>query len=54
MMRVNPYLYFNGNCKEAFEFYAKVLGGKILSMMTHGESPMADKTPWMVDWDKAT
>jgi PhnB protein len=48
MMIVNPYLGFAGNCREAFEFYAKTLGGKIDAMMTHAESPMADQTP--ADW----
>ncbi len=43
-MVVNTYLAFSGNCKEAFEFYEKALGGKIKFMMTHAESPMADKT----------
>ena len=43
-MMVNTYLVFNGNCKDAFQFYERALGGKILFMMTHGESPMADKT----------
>ena len=43
-MEINTYLTFNGNCAEAFKFYAKCLGGK-LDMMTHAQSPMADKTP---------
>ena len=43
-MMVNTYLVFNGNCKDAFQFYESALGGKILFMMTHAESPMADKT----------
>jgi PhnB protein len=38
-MRIEPYLNFNGDCKEAFEFYAKVLKGKIEFMMTHAEAP---------------
>jgi PhnB protein len=38
-MQVQPYLNFNGNAKEAFEFYAKVLKGSIQMMMTHGELP---------------
>ncbi len=38
-MQVNPYLFFNGNCKEAFEFYAKVLGGTIEAMMPHAGTP---------------
>jgi PhnB protein len=42
-MMVNSYLAFSGNCKEAFQLYERVLGGKIRFMMTHGESPMADQ-----------
>jgi PhnB protein len=44
-MTVNPYLGFSGSCREAFEFYARTLGGKIEAMLTHAESPMADQTP---------
>ena len=49
-MPLNPYLHFSGQCETAFKFYEKVLGGKIESMMTHGESPMADKVS--ADWRK--
>jgi PhnB protein len=28
MATVNPYLTFNGNCEEAFDFYKKVFGGE--------------------------
>ena len=44
-MQLNPYLTFNGNCADAFKFYEKTLGGKILMMMTHEESPAADQVP---------
>jgi PhnB protein len=44
MTAINPYLAFNGNCAEAMGFYEQTLGGK-LEMMTHGESPIADKLP---------
>lgn len=44
-MRVSTYLAFNGNCRQAFEMYERVLGGKITFMMTQGESPMAEQTP---------
>ena len=27
-MKSSPYLFFNGNCEEAFEFYGKTLGTK--------------------------
>lgn len=44
-MQISPYLVFNGDCKEAFEFYERVLGGKIVTMQNHGESPMVGKVP---------
>ena len=28
MATVNPYLNFNGNCEEAFNFYKSVFGGE--------------------------
>lgn len=36
---LNPYLGFNGNAREAMEFYKSVLGGE-LSLQTMGESGM--------------
>jgi PhnB protein len=36
-MDVNTYLSFDGNCAAAFKFYEKVLGGKILMMMSYGD-----------------
>jgi PhnB protein len=44
-MQLSPYLFFNGQCEAAFKFYEQCLGGKIVAMMTHGETPMADQTP---------
>jgi PhnB protein len=38
-MQLNTYLNYGGNCRQAFEFYAQHLGGKIVMMMTHGEAP---------------
>lgn len=35
---LNPYLFFNGNCKEAMEFYKSIFGGE-LTMQTFGEIP---------------
>jgi len=43
-MRLNPHLSFDGRCEAAFRFYERSLGGKILMMMTHGDSPMAEQT----------
>jgi PhnB protein len=39
-MQLNPYLAFKGNCEEAFKFYAEVLGGQILAMIKHRDTPM--------------
>lgn len=42
-MQLNTYLTFKDNARQAMEFYARVLGGKMLTMMTMGESPMKDQ-----------
>ena len=47
-MDLSPYLLFNGKCAEAFKFYEQCLGGKIVTMMTHGESPAKDHVA--ADW----
>jgi PhnB protein len=44
-MRMNPYLYFNGQCEAAFKFYEQVLGGKIESMPPHTGTPAAEHVP---------
>ena len=44
-MQFNAYLNFDGDCRAAFTFYQQVLGGVILTMQTHGDSPMAAHTP---------
>lgn len=33
-----PYLFFNGQCKDALAFYSKVLNGEIKDTMTYGET----------------
>jgi PhnB protein len=47
-MEVAPYITFKGECAEAFKFYEQCLGGKIVMMQTHGDSPMKDHVP--ADW----
>ena len=39
-MKLNPYPSFNGNCEEAFNFYASTLGGQIETMIRYEGSPM--------------
>jgi PhnB protein len=38
-MQVQPYLFFDGRCEEAIEFYKKVLGIKVEMLMRFSESP---------------
>lgn len=42
-MQFIPYLNFDGQCREAFDFYATALNGTITSRMTYGGSPMAEQ-----------
>ena len=41
-MQLNTYLTFNGQCEEAFKFYERCLGGKIVAMFTHAGTPAAE------------
>jgi len=38
-MQVQPYLFFDGRCEEALDFYKKALGAKVEMMMRYKESP---------------
>lgn len=44
-MKLHSYLILNGNCAEAFDFYEKVLGGKIEAMIRFSDMPKSDKSP---------
>ncbi len=44
-MQINPYLFFTGQCEEAFKFYEKLLGGKIEAMLTHEGTPAENGVP---------
>jgi PhnB protein len=44
MKNINSYLTFNGNCREAMNFYRDCLGGEV-AFQTIGESPMAGQLP---------
>jgi len=41
---INSYLTFNGNCREAMNFYRDCLGGELI-FQSIGESPMAGNMP---------
>jgi PhnB protein len=36
---IQPYLFFNGRCDEAVEFYRKALGAEVQMLMRYKESP---------------
>jgi PhnB protein len=36
---IQPYLFFNGRCEEAIEFYRKALGVEVVMLMRNKESP---------------
>ena len=38
-MNVQPYLFFDGRCEEALEFYRKTLGAEVTMLMRFSESP---------------
>jgi PhnB protein len=44
-VQCNAHLTFDGQCEAAFRFYAQCLGGKVVLLLTFGNSPMADRTP---------
>jgi PhnB protein len=47
-MKISPYLSFNGQCREAFTLYARVLDGTLGEIHTYGNSPMKDQVA--PDW----
>ena len=49
-MQMNPYLNFNGNSEEAFEFYRSVFGGEFAVVMRFGDNPQCPAD--MSDADK--
>ncbi len=50
-MQIVTSLSFQGQCREAFEFYARVLGGKITAAMPYGDgSPDMPSEPRHRDW----
>lgn len=38
-MQVQPYLFFNGRCEEAINFYKNTLGAKVIFLARFKESP---------------
>ena len=38
-MQIQPYLFFDGRCEEAIEFYRSVLGAEVQTLMRYKEAP---------------
>ncbi len=38
-MQIQPYLFFDGRCEEALEFYRRTLGAEVEMLMRHKENP---------------
>ncbi len=38
-MKIDPYLFFEGRCEEAIEFYKAALGAQVAFMMRNADSP---------------
>ncbi len=45
MFQLDSYVFFDGTCADAMNFYQQTLGGEIEMMMTQGQSPMKDQVP---------
>ena len=50
-IKLDVYVNYPGDCKEAFQFYEQHLGGKITMMLTHQQQPNAANVP--ADWKNA-
>ncbi|MDN5923958.1 MAG: VOC family protein [Xanthomonadales bacterium] len=44
-MNITPYLFFDGNCRQAFEFYAQCFGVEVKTMISAAQTPMGDPAP---------
>ena len=44
-MQVQPYLFFDGRCEEAVEFYRKTLGAEVTMLMRFKDSPDLEMCP---------
>jgi PhnB protein len=43
-MQIQPYLFFDGRCDEALEFYKAAAGAKVEMLMRYKDSPERDKS----------
>jgi PhnB protein len=48
-MEIQPYLFFEGRCDEAIEFYKSALGAQVIMRMTYKEGPEGTCKPGLED-----
>ena len=48
-MEIQPYLFFEGRCDEALDFYKSALGAQVIMRMTYKEGPEGTCQPGMED-----
>ena len=44
-MQIQPYLFFDGRCEEAIEFYRGALGAEVIMLMRFKDAPPEPKAP---------
>jgi PhnB protein len=52
MSSIQPYLFFEGRCDEAVEFYKEALGAKVEMLMRYKDSPQAPQPGHTMPGDK--
>ncbi|MEC5156813.1 VOC family protein [Chryseobacterium sp. MP_3.2] len=52
MATINPYLMFNGNCKEAFEFYKEAFGKEFAEITHFGDMAAQEGSPELTEAQK--
>ena len=45
-MQVQPYLFFDGRCEEAVEFYRKALGAEVTMLVRFKDGPSLISPAW--------
>lgn len=46
MAQINPYVMFNGNAEEAFNFYKSVFGGEFVTVVRFKDMPASPDQKW--------
>ncbi|PHI30215.1 VOC family protein [Budvicia aquatica] len=49
-MELQTYLFFDGNCEEALEFYQRSIGAEVTVMMRYKDSPDQSSGPIPDEW----